>query len=156
MSVAHITKPDLVVNGVAVPGGLEDPRLGTCDYHATCKTCKNTYTGTGGRVNDCPGHFGHIEVREAVWSIYSLVLGVSHSCLRPPPMCYHTVGEACLPHRISRRGAQPATLRVHQLLQGVGGSGACLRRGCIAAILVGLGSWKRPHRLVALARTTPR
>ena len=62
MSVAHITKADLMVNGVAGPGGLEDPKLGTCDYHATCRTCRCTYTGSG-QVNDCPGHFGHIEVR---------------------------------------------------------------------------------------------
>ncbi|CAN0312036.1 unnamed protein product, partial [Discosporangium mesarthrocarpum] len=29
-----------------------------------CSTCDCTYTGIGGnQVNDCPGHFGHMEVR---------------------------------------------------------------------------------------------
>ena len=49
-------------NGVPVSGGLYDAALGFCDYGIKCKTCGNEYSGSK-KVNDCPGHFGHIQVR---------------------------------------------------------------------------------------------
>ena len=61
MSVVEVTKSGTFNGGVPIRGGLNDPALGTCDLRATCSTCKNTYSGSG-KENDCPGHFGHIEV----------------------------------------------------------------------------------------------
>ncbi len=48
-------------NGVPVSGGLYDSALGFCDFGMKCKTCGNEYKGTK-KANDCPGHFGHIQV----------------------------------------------------------------------------------------------
>ena len=41
-------------------GGLVDLRMGTCDIYLNCTTC-------GLNHNDCPGHFGHIELAEPVF-----------------------------------------------------------------------------------------
>ena len=62
MSVVEITSTDRYNNGVPVSGGLYDAALGFCDYGIKCKTCGNEYSGSK-KVNDCPGHFGHIQVR---------------------------------------------------------------------------------------------
>jgi DNA-directed RNA polymerase II subunit RPB1 len=59
---AGITKVDRYIHGVPIYGGVHDPRMGTFDFTARCKTCDCTYSGNGSKVNDCPGHFGHIEV----------------------------------------------------------------------------------------------
>jgi DNA-directed RNA polymerase II subunit RPB1 len=61
MSVVEITKAERYCNGEPVSGGLYDLRLGVTDFNTRCETCGNTYRGSN-RVNDCPGHFGHIEV----------------------------------------------------------------------------------------------
>lgn len=68
MSVVEITKPGTIVGGLPIRNGLSDPALGTADPRSTCATCGNTYAGTG-KVNDCPGHFGHIELASPVWHI---------------------------------------------------------------------------------------
>jgi DNA-directed RNA polymerase subunit A' len=62
MSVVEVTKPGTFSGGVPIRGGLNDPALGAADPRSTCATCKNTYVGSG-KINECPGHFGHIEVR---------------------------------------------------------------------------------------------
>eukprot|EP00639_Heterosigma_akashiwo_P032026 CAMPEP_0194731502 /NCGR_PEP_ID=MMETSP0296-20130528/57539_1 /TAXON_ID=39354 /ORGANISM="Heterosigma akashiwo, Strain CCMP2393" /LENGTH=157 /DNA_ID=CAMNT_0039639033 /DNA_START=82 /DNA_END=551 /DNA_ORIENTATION=- len=56
-------------NGQPVYGGPNDPRMGTFDFRARCKTCDCSYSGGGGGVsiNDCPGHFGHIELARPVF-----------------------------------------------------------------------------------------
>ncbi len=46
-------------DGYPIEGGLMDPRLGVVDPGLKCKTC-------GGRVGDCPGHFGRIELARPV------------------------------------------------------------------------------------------
>jgi DNA-directed RNA polymerase beta' subunit len=61
MSAVEITKPDTYVGGLPVKGGLADPALGANDLRVKCTTCSNTYSNTA-RANDCPGHFGHIQV----------------------------------------------------------------------------------------------
>ena len=61
MSVVEITKPGTFNNNVPIKGGLNDPALGASDPRSTCATCKNTYAGSG-KINECPGHFGHLEV----------------------------------------------------------------------------------------------
>ena len=42
--------------------GLNDPRLGTIDRNYRCATCEEG-------INDCPGHFGHIELCTPVFHI---------------------------------------------------------------------------------------
>ena len=61
--------------------GLLDPRMGTVDRNQKCLTCQEN-------MNDCPGHFGHIELERPVMAIGFLprikkVLEcVCHSCSR--------------------------------------------------------------------------
>lgn len=56
ISVAEIqTAETYDEDGVPIPTGVMDPRLGTLEPGQRCKTCGNTYLG-------CPGHFGHIEL----------------------------------------------------------------------------------------------
>jgi len=56
MSAAKILVPDTYDDdGYPIDGGLVDTRLGIVDPGLRCKTC-------GGRVKECPGHFGHIDV----------------------------------------------------------------------------------------------
>ncbi|KAJ0410245.1 hypothetical protein P43SY_002577 [Pythium insidiosum] len=64
-----ITRPETYLNGHPVIGGIGDPRMGTCDFRARCKTCDCTYSGSGGKVNDCPGHFGHIELARPMYHL---------------------------------------------------------------------------------------
>jgi DNA-directed RNA polymerase II subunit RPB1 len=49
-------------NGVPVRGGLSDLRMGTTDFKLKCETCNQAY-------NDCPGHFGMIELAEPMFNI---------------------------------------------------------------------------------------
>ncbi|RYH23447.1 hypothetical protein EON65_17735 [archaeon] len=48
-------------------GSLNDPRMGTNSFDLRCKTCDCTYAGSGSKMDDCPGHFGHIELCRAVY-----------------------------------------------------------------------------------------
>ncbi|RHY96943.1 hypothetical protein DYB37_002077 [Aphanomyces astaci] len=64
-----ITRPETFINGQPVIGGIGDPRMGTCDFRARCKTCDCTYSGSGAKVNDCPGHFGHIELARPMFHV---------------------------------------------------------------------------------------
>jgi len=70
MSVKEITTYHTYQNGRPVLNGLNDPALGVIDRRATCATCKNTYTGSGGGQNDCPGHFGHLQVSNIYTYLY--------------------------------------------------------------------------------------
>jgi len=62
---AGITSLDRYKDGQGVYGSVADPRMGSLSE--TCKTCDCSYTGSGSKVNDCPGHFGHIELCRAVY-----------------------------------------------------------------------------------------
>lgn len=56
MSAAKIVVPDTYDDdGYPIDGGLVDTKLGIVDPGLRCKTC-------GGRVKECPGHFGHINL----------------------------------------------------------------------------------------------
>ncbi|MFA5411764.1 MAG: DNA-directed RNA polymerase subunit A' [Candidatus Micrarchaeia archaeon] len=56
ISAARVIIPDTYDDdGYPIDGGLVDSRLGVVDPGLRCKTC-------GGRVKECPGHFGHIEM----------------------------------------------------------------------------------------------
>ncbi|MBS7618603.1 DNA-directed RNA polymerase subunit A'/A'', partial [Candidatus Bathyarchaeota archaeon] len=55
MSVVEIRTADTYdEDGLPIPTGLMDSRLGTLEPRQRCATCGNTATS-------CPGHFGHIE-----------------------------------------------------------------------------------------------
>lgn len=66
---AGITTIERYRGGVPVYGGLNDPRMGTNSRDAKfrCKTCDCTYSGSGSNMDDCPGHFGHIELCRPVY-----------------------------------------------------------------------------------------
>ncbi len=56
ISASRVIIPDTYDDdGYPIDGGLVDSKLGVVDPGLRCKTC-------GGRVKECPGHFGHIEL----------------------------------------------------------------------------------------------
>ncbi len=82
MSAVKITVPDTYdEDGYPINGGLADQRLGVIDPGLKCKTC-------GGRMKDCSGHFGHIElVRPVVHvgfarTVYQLLRSCCRKCGR--------------------------------------------------------------------------
>lgn len=66
-------------DGYPIEGGLMDPRLGVIDPGIRCKTC-------GGRLGECQGHFGHIELTRPVVhvgyakEIYWLLKAICKKC----------------------------------------------------------------------------
>lgn len=82
MSAAKIVVPDTYDDdGYPIDGGLVDTRLGIVDPGLRCKTC-------GGRVKECPGHFGHIELIRPVIHLEfakNILLALRSTC----PKCHH-------------------------------------------------------------------
>jgi DNA-directed RNA polymerase II subunit RPB1 len=64
MSVTEggIIYPEIYEGGKPKLGGLMDPRQGVIDRLKTCITCN-------GNINECPGHFGHIDLAKPVYHI---------------------------------------------------------------------------------------
>ncbi len=59
-AVVNVVNPELYdVDGYPIEGGLMDPRMGVIDPGIRCRTC-------GGKVKECPGHFGVIELARPV------------------------------------------------------------------------------------------
>lgn len=80
-----ISRPETYLNGQPAIGGIGDPRMGTCDFRSRCKTCDCTYSGSGGKVNDCPGHFGHIDLARPMFHV-----GFMNECLKIlRSVCFH-------------------------------------------------------------------
>jgi len=82
ISSARVIIPDTYDDdGYPIDGGLVDSRLGVVDPGLRCKTC-------GGRVKECPGHFGHIELVRPVIHvefakyIYSVLKSSCPECKR--------------------------------------------------------------------------
>src|SRR3989339_711101 len=82
MASAKIVTPELYdKEGYPVDGGLMDIRLGVIDPGLKCKTC-------GGKLKECPGHFGYIELARPiihikfVGLIYDLVRSTCRDCGR--------------------------------------------------------------------------
>ncbi|KAJ2904513.1 DNA-directed RNA polymerase II subunit rpb1 [Zalerion maritima] len=83
MSVCHITHPETMDESRTKPrdGGLNDPLLGSVDRQFKCKTC-------GEGMQECPGHFGHIELAKPVFHIgfikklKCILEMVCHNCSR--------------------------------------------------------------------------
>jgi DNA-directed RNA polymerase II subunit RPB1 len=63
---AGVTKLERQKNGIPVYGSLSDPRMGASDG-SRCVTCNCQMTRGGNQMNDCPGHFGHIELCTPVY-----------------------------------------------------------------------------------------
>jgi DNA-directed RNA polymerase II subunit RPB1 len=85
---AGITKVERYRNGKAVYGGLNDRRMGSVNFNERCKTCDCTYAGSGSKMDDCPGHFGHIELCRPVYhcgfidNVVKLLRCVCYHCSR--------------------------------------------------------------------------
>ena len=62
LSVCHIESDRTFENGRPVPNGLMDSRLGSIDKDLRCTTC-------GMDDNECPGHFGHIELAKPMYHV---------------------------------------------------------------------------------------
>lgn len=82
MSAAKTTVPDTYdEDGYPINGGLADQRLGVVDPGLKCRTC-------GGRMKDCPGHSGHIELVRPVIHVgfaklvYNLLKATCRKCGR--------------------------------------------------------------------------
>ena len=82
LSAAKIYTPNTYdEDGYPVEGGLMDPRLGVIDPGIRCKTC-------GGRLGECQGHFGHIELTRPVIhvgyarEVYLLLRATCRACGR--------------------------------------------------------------------------
>ena len=79
ISAAKIVTPELYdVDGYPVDGGLMDLRLGAIDPGVRCRTC-------GGRLKECLGHPGMIELSRPV--IHVKYLQIIEICLRA--FCQH-------------------------------------------------------------------
>ncbi len=63
MAMAKVVTPELYdKEGYPVDGGLMDIRLGVIDPGLRCKTC-------GGKLKECPGHFGYLELARPIMHI---------------------------------------------------------------------------------------
>jgi DNA-directed RNA polymerase subunit A' len=78
-SVKVVTAELYDKEGYPVDGGLMDVRLGVIDPGLRCKTC-------GGKLKECMGHFGHIELARPVMhvlymdKVYDLLRGTCAFC----------------------------------------------------------------------------
>ena len=63
---AGITKIERFKGVMPVYGSVSDPRMGSVDRNVRCKTCDCRCEG-GSKTDDCPGHFGHIELCRPVY-----------------------------------------------------------------------------------------
>ena len=64
MSVCHIEYPETMDEARLKPRerGLNDPKLGTINKLYKCGTCDEN-------MDECPGHFGHIELASPVFHV---------------------------------------------------------------------------------------
>ena len=62
MSVVAVEHAETYEAGRPKSGGLLDPRMGSVDRNQKCLTCQQS-------MNDCPGHFGHVELQRPVLHI---------------------------------------------------------------------------------------
>lgn len=62
MSIAEIEFPEIKENGKPKLGGLNDPRQGVIETKGSCMTC-------GYAIDNCPGHFAHLELAKPVYNI---------------------------------------------------------------------------------------
>ncbi len=82
MSAVKVITPDTYDDdGYPIEKGLMDPAMGVIEPGMKCKTC-------GGKVDQCPGHFGHIELAMPVLhigfikEIYAILSSTCSNCGR--------------------------------------------------------------------------
>lgn len=81
MSVVHVEYAETMDETKQRPRekGLNDPKLGSIDRAFMCATCQEN-------MNECPGHFGHIELAVPVFHVgfinktKKLLETVCHNC----------------------------------------------------------------------------
>lgn len=61
-SVVPITSVALYAKNKPVPGGMNCPRMGTCDRKIVCATCRQD-------IIKCPGHHGHLDLAAPMYHI---------------------------------------------------------------------------------------
>ncbi len=96
MSATKVFVPDTYDDdGYPIEGGLVDTRLGVVDPGLRCKTC-------GGRVRNCSGHFGHIDlVRPVVHVEFAkqILKSLRHTC----PHCYTYFDKPAKPKKVKSK-----------------------------------------------------
>lgn len=82
MGVVRVVTPELYdADGYPIDGSLMDLRMSTIDPGLRCRSC-------GGRVRECPGHFGYIDLARPVLHIryiswvYNFLRATCHKCGR--------------------------------------------------------------------------
>ncbi len=112
MSASKITVPDTYDDdGYPIDGGLVDTKLGVVDPGLRCKTC-------GGRVKECPGHFGHIDMVRPVMHvefakhIYYVLKSTCPTCFKvlgkkPPKVAIEEI-EKSVDEKVIEKPALPA------------------------------------------------
>ncbi len=92
MSATKITVPDTYDDdGYPIDGGLVDTRLGVVDPGLRCKTC-------GGRVKECPGHFGHIDLVRPIMHV-EFAKHIYYVLKSTCPSCYKLLGRKPVPEK---------------------------------------------------------
>ena len=77
-----ISYPEVSEGGKPKIGGVMDPRQGVVDKSSRCLTCN-------GKMNECPGHFGHINLAKPVFyghylpHVRSILRCICLSCSKP-------------------------------------------------------------------------
>ena len=96
MSATRVFVPDTYDDdGYPIEGGLVDTRLGVVDPGLRCKTC-------GGRVRECPGHFGHIDlIRPVVHVEFAkhILFVLKHTC----PVCHEYFDKPVTPKKVKKK-----------------------------------------------------
>lgn len=73
--MAKIEFPETYENGRPKWNGLLDPRMGTVDRNQKCLSCQEN-------MNDCPGHFAHLELCKPMFHHGFMVrVSAASSCL---------------------------------------------------------------------------
>ncbi len=103
MSAAKIVTADTYgEDGFPMEMGLVNQRIGVIDPGLRCKTC-------GGRMGECPGHFGHIELAAPVIHvgyaklIYRMLSATCRKCGRVLQGCLFSVTDAEIERELNKR-----------------------------------------------------
>ncbi len=119
MGVAKIIVPDTYDDdGYPIDGGLVDTRLGVVDPGLRCKTC-------GGRVKECPGHFGlielvrpviHVEFSKQILQVLKSTCQSCHKLLRKGDVAEVIIAEAITPEKDKEPTVQQAAAAIPSII----------------------------------------
>jgi DNA-directed RNA polymerase subunit A' len=103
MSATKIVVPDTYDDdGYPIDGGLVDTKLGVVDPGLRCKTC-------GGRVKECSGHFGHIDlVRPVVHVEFAkhIYFVLKSTC----PNCHKMISKKAIKEVVEKEPVEETTM----------------------------------------------